>query len=347
MIDFLSLPSRSFARVALVLMACGVTVGTSIGVQSILSKGRAEVVPAPPTPDLPSELINNQDNSTPDVSPPDRSDNEPVVEGWPSLLYPSSSTPEPVLDNSAIEEMDAEGMDAEGMDADDDLPQSLAMMIRRIDRAASNENINGVMRFYSDDLQHSDGITQKEFKSMLIEFWDTYENLNYSTEVSDWQVTDTGFITTTLTTVTGQKNFGAQLLSFEAMLESRQVIRDRHIIEQEILAESSQIHLGQAPPTVNVNLPNTVRPGETFYFDAIVLEPIGDSLLMGTAFSDPVSLETYRTVPSLDVGVLGAGGLFKEGNAPSEPGQEWVSGLVFREDGITGVTQRLRIVGDR
>ena len=227
-----------------------------------------------------------------------------------------------------------------------DLPEALSMLVRRIDRAASNENISGVMRFYSDELQHSDGITANQLEAMLTEFWQAYDNLQYTTDVTDWQTTDTGFVTTTSTTVTGEKNFGSQRLTFEATLESRQVIRDRQIIEQEILAESSQIQLGQAPPTVQVNLPDMVKPGETFYFDAIVLEPIGDSLLMGTSFSDPVSLESYRTVPSLDVSVLGAGGLFKVGDASLEPGHEWVSGLVFREDGITGVTQRLRIVSN-
>ena len=302
------------------------TVGTSIGVQSMVFKGRADVVPAPTTP-------------TP-VMP------EPTVEGWPSLLNTPSPGATDALGDDDMIEMDREDTTATD-EATSGLPEGLAMMMQRIDRAASNENINGVMRFYSDDLQHSDGITTKELEAMLTEFWDAYDDLDYSTEVTDWQVTDAGFITTTITTVTGHKPFGTQRLTFQATVESSQVIRDRQIIEQDILAESSQIQLGRTPPTVQVNLPSTVGPGETFYFDAIVLEPIGDSLLMGTAFSDPVSPETYRTVPSLDVGVLGAGGLFKVGDASLEPGQEWVSGLLFREDGITGITQRLRIVRDR
>ena len=333
MMDFSSLPSRPFARAALALLVGSITVGTSIGTQSMVLKGRADVVPA---------------QATPDPAVPEAEVTEPtVVEEWPSLLNSSPSSAEESLEEAGAAEIDAGG----GTIADEErmnrLPEELAMMVQRIDRAASNENINGVMRFYSDDLQHSDGITAKDLEAMLTEFWEIYDSLNYSTEVMNWQATDAGFITTTITTVTGQKAFGSQPLTFEATVESRQVIRDRQIIEQDILAESSQIQLGQTPPTVQVSLPATVAPGETFYFDAIVLEPIGNSLLMGTAFSDPVSLETYRTVPSLDVNVLGAGGLFKVSDASLEPSQEWVSGLLFREDGITGVTQRLRIVSDR
>ncbi|MEM9220129.1 MAG: nuclear transport factor 2 family protein [Cyanobacteria bacterium P01_F01_bin.150] len=286
--------------------------------QSVMSKGRADVVPAP-LPSQTSEPI-PQDSSTPDpLIPSIRTQEESPLSG------PSSQ-------DSAVEV--------------NPVPEALTMMLQQIDQAASNENLDGVMRFYSRNLQHSDGISTRELKAMLTEFWSTYENLNYSTEVTDWQTTDTGFVTTTVTTVTGQTDYGSRPLSFEAMVESRQVILDLQIVEQEVLEESSQISLGQSPPTVEVNLPGTVRPGETFYFDAIVIEPIGRSLLMGTAFSDPVSLDTYRTVPSLDVGILEAGGLFKEGSAPSKPGQEWVSGLVFREDGVTGVTQRLRIIND-
>lgn len=361
MFDFSPLPSRSISHSLLTLLVGGITIGASVGLQSGLLRGQAAIVLLPLNQAHTSEL-GSQDNGLSNADSPDigrlavgplaqSSDNEPAVDGWPSLLNPPSSTSvdsdSEVVDGMSIDDLEMEEGATEAMSGSEGLPEPLARMVRRIDRAASNENMNGVMRFYSDDLQHSDGITAKDFEAMLTDFWETYDNLNYATEVTDWQETDTGFITTTVTTVTGQTNYNALPLSFESTVESRQVIRDRQIIEQDILAESSQIHFGQMPPTLNVNLPSTVRPGETFYFDVIVLEPIGESLLMGTAFSEPVSLETFRTVPLLDMNGLGAGGLFKVGDAPLAPGQEWVTGLVVREDGITGVTQRLRIVGDR
>lgn len=340
------------SRSVLALLASGLAVGSSLSLKAVATDvgSRASIMPSAelasplglqtPATDAAAEVIAadtiNAETINTEIITTEYIAQD--VEGWPSLLNP---LPSPSEEESALDE--AVDVPTEFLEADN-IPPSIASMVRRIDRAASNENLDVVMGFYSDELDHSDGLDVKALKAMLKEFWDTYDNLNYSTQITDWAETDAGFTTTTVTTITGQADFSSQPLILEATLESQQVIRDRQIIEQTILAESSQIQLGQNPPSVDVNLPDVVGIGQTFFFDAVVMEPIGESLLMGTAFSDPVSLDTYRTVPALDVGVLGAGGLFKMGDASLSPGQEWVSGLIFREDGITGVSQRLRVV---
>lgn len=335
------------SRFVFTLLASGLAVGSSLGLQAmafdVTSAGVTSVggTSKAPTEKLPAELPSPIGEPPTLLAETGDAGNVQIaqeIEGWPSLLnpLPSTSEAESTLDEAV--DVLTEPTEAEN------IPSSIASMVRRIDRAASNENLDVVMGFYSDDLQHSDGLEKKDLKAMLREFWDTYDNLTYSTQITDWEETDTGFTTTTVTTITGQADFSSQPLTLEATLESQQMIRDRQITEQTVLEESSQIQLGQNPPSIDVNLPDVVGIGQTFFFDAIVMEPIGESLLMGTAFSDPVSIDTYRTVPALDVGVLGAGGLFKMGDASLSPGQEWVSGLIFREDGITGVSQRLRVV---
>ncbi|NER00022.1 MAG: nuclear transport factor 2 family protein [Cyanothece sp. SIO2G6] len=223
-------------------------------------------------------------------------------------------------------------------------PSELMMMLQQIDQAASDEELATVMEFYSDEIQHGDGLTWDELRSMLANFWVVYDNLDYSTQLTEWEATETGFVTTTVTEITGEHAFGSDIVRLESTLESRQQMQNGQIVEQEILAERSQIQLGETPPTVNVRLPEAIAIGQPFFFDAIVLEPIGESLLMGTAYTDTVALDTYTRVPAIELNVLDAGGLFKQGEASLTPSQEWISGLVIREDGLTGVTQRLRVV---
>ncbi|MGK7890014.1 MAG: nuclear transport factor 2 family protein, partial [Leptolyngbyaceae cyanobacterium] len=220
----------------------------------------------------------------------------------------------------------------------------LIMMLDQIDQAASNEQLATVMGFYSNNIQHGDGLTWDQLRSMLANFWAVYNNLNYTTQLTEWEATDAGFMTTTVTEITGEYPFGSNTVRLEATLKSRQQVQEGQIVEQEILAERSQIQLGETPPTITVQLPEAIAIGQPFFFDAIVLEPIGESLLMGTAYTDTVALDTYTRVPAIELNVLEAGGLFKQGAAPLTPSQEWVSGLVIREDGFTGVSQRLRVV---
>ena len=325
----------------------GIVLGTSIGVQAWVSKGLAKALHPSPV-SLSTEMGINlaQAPSEPSAEPGSvsPSDAEVLPDGdRPVTVEPSAST---------------EGQDAVSPDillnptpsaSDAPLhvgnpPARLVNILRRIDRAASNENLPVVMNFFSPDLQHSDGLTTQELEGMLTAFWAIHDDLSYSTQITDWERTESGFTTTTITTIMGQQSFGSEPLMLTATIESRQRIENRQIVEQEILSEQSQVQSGDTPPTVEVNLSDAVTIGQPFFFDAIVLEPIGESLLMGSAFSHPVSLENYTTVPMLDLEILGAGGLFKVGKASLSPGQEWISGVIIREDGITGVTQRLHVV---
>ena len=95
MIDFPSFPARSFARTALALLVGSITVGGSIGVQSMVLKGQAQVVPAETTPDPGA--------SDPEVKEPT------VVDEWPSLLH----SPFPDVAEEAIEEAGTAEMDVE------------------------------------------------------------------------------------------------------------------------------------------------------------------------------------------------------------------------------------------
>ena len=46
----------------------------------------------------------------------------------------------------------------------------------------------------------------------------------------------------------------------------------------------------------------------------------------------------------MDLELLTSGGLFKVGRAPSTPGNQWISAVISRSDGMTMMTQRLQVV---
>ncbi|MGF1498860.1 MAG: nuclear transport factor 2 family protein [Elainellaceae cyanobacterium] len=223
-------------------------------------------------------------------------------------------------------------------------PPEVLEAIANLDAAASQENLEGVLEFYSPDLVHADGLTYSTLEEALTAFWEKYSELSYQTELTAWEETEDGYITETTTTVTGVQPLGNRILALTSTLSSRQRLVEQQIVEQEVLAEESRFTLGENPPSVDVNLPEEVGIGQQFYFDAIVLEPLGDRILLGAALEEPINPEGYVVDAPVELDLLSAGGLFKVGRAPATPGSRWVSAVIIREDGITAVTQRFQVV---
>ena len=225
----------------------------------------------------------------------------------------------------------------------DTAPPELKNAITQIDAAANNRNVEEVMQFYDTDFRNSDGLSHNSLQQALTQFWKRYPQLNYRTELQNWERDDKGIIAETVTYITGAPaNVGEMKL--ESTLRSRQRFENQKIVEQEILAERSKLTSGVNPPTVEVNLPEQVRIGQQYNFDAIVLEPLGNQLLLGTAMEEGVSIERYTNPTDFELELLPAGGIFKMGKAPLEEEQRWISAILIRGDGITMVTQRLQFV---
>ena len=51
--------------------------------------------------------------------------------------------------------------------------------------------------------------------------------------------------------------------------------------------------------------------------------------------------------PSMELGALGGGGLFKTVQAPQSPGSQTWAVLLVHPDGIVSATKRVRVVSDR
>ncbi len=227
----------------------------------------------------------------------------------------------------------------------DTAPTALKDTLEEIESAASRQDINAVIRYYSPDYMSNDGMNRSQLETGLANFWGSSSRLNYETELLSWESEGNDYIAETLTTITGMQQTAGRPMQIETKTRSRQRFQNNQIVSQDILSESTTLKSGINPPNVKVNLPDTVRIGQAFGFDAIVQEPLGNDLLLGAVSEQQVSNQFFSSPSSeLDFDLLQAGGLFKTGRASLRPENRWLSAVLVRSDGMTIVTQRLQIV---
>lgn len=225
----------------------------------------------------------------------------------------------------------------------DTAPPELNATLSAIEQAANNEDLDQILGYYSPSYRNSDDLGRDRLAEALQRFWENYDNVTYRTELQSWEQQGDRAIAETITYITGTQTRENQQATLEATVRSRQVLQNNQIVDQEILAEESRVFWGNNPPEVQVNLPETVRPGQDYYFDAIVTQPLGNDLLLGTALEQKVNGDRYFEANELEFDLLQAGGLFKQGTAPDAEEDIWLSAVIVRNDGVMTVTRRLRV----
>ncbi|MGB3756181.1 MAG: nuclear transport factor 2 family protein [Rivularia sp. (in: cyanobacteria)] len=224
-------------------------------------------------------------------------------------------------------------------------PPQLNTLLTQIDAAANRRNIKGVMDFYSPRFVHGDGLTRSSMEQAVTSLWKNYPTLRYSTKLESWKTQGNSIIADTVTNIVGLPSANNNKLAMNATIKSRQRIVDGKIIRQDILSERTQLTSGVNPPKVDINLPEKLKAGQRYYFDAIVNEPLGDSFLLGAALDETVKPGKYLNPTPVNLELLSAGGIFKVGRAPTTPGNQWISAVLVRGNGMTMITQRVPVVG--
>lgn len=224
-------------------------------------------------------------------------------------------------------------------------PAQLKTLLTQIDASANRADVKGVMNFYSPSFVHGDGLNRSSMEQALTSLWKRYPSLKYTTKLQSWSTQGNSIIADTVTSIVGLPAANNNQLGMNATIKSRQRIVDGKIIRQDILSERTQLTNGVNPPKVDINLPEQLKVGENYYFDAIVNEPLGDDFLLGTALNEAVEPGKYLKPTSVDLELLTAGGIFKQGRAPAKPGNQWISAVLVRGNGITMITQRVPVVG--
>lgn len=229
-------------------------------------------------------------------------------------------------------------------DSAETAPPELKALIEQIDAAANRQDLRRVMQFYSRRFTHSDGLTYNTLEKALRELWERYPNIRYRTEILSWEEDGNEIVVETATEIVGVETIADRELALTATVRSRQRYQDEQLVRQDILTENTQVVSGQNPPEITVNLPEEVGIGQRFGFDAIVEKPLGDDLLLGGAWEEPITADTYFTPTNMRLEPLSAGGVFKVGQAPGVPQNSWVSAILIRHDGIAMITRRLRAI---
>lgn len=223
-------------------------------------------------------------------------------------------------------------------------PPELKNTLAQIDAAANSHNVQAVMQFYGANFSNSDGLNRAGMEKTLTQLWQRYPQLRYRTELKSWQNQGNGIVAETVTNITGTQPVDGRNWSFNATILSKQRFENQKIVNQEILNERTQLTSGEKPPSVDFKLPAQVGTGQEFNFDVVVKEPLKDDLLVGTALLEQISPDKYLNSPKIQLEPLNAGGIFKVGRAPNDPGKYWISAVLVRSDGITIVSQRLPVI---
>ncbi|MEB3340849.1 nuclear transport factor 2 family protein [Okeania sp.] len=224
-------------------------------------------------------------------------------------------------------------------------PKKLTELLQEIDRAASGQNLENVINFYSNDFTNSDGLNRESLAKALANFWRLYKSVKYQTKVQSWENDGNTIVAETITYITGVQKIKNRDFTLKSTITSKQRYENGKIVEQEILAEENQITTGEKPPNVNINLPAEVKPGEKYNFDAVVQEPLGEEIILGAALVEPINENSYNFEPTdFTLELLSSGGLFKIGEAPENSEDKWLSAVLMRKGGISISTYRLRVI---
>jgi hypothetical protein len=244
--------------------------------------------------------------------------------GWAGVLSPAVQASTPLVAQAA--------------------PAEVQRVVDGIAAAASDRNLDAVMAFYSPAFTSDSGFDYAQLQATLETLWQQYPDITYAVELLSWQAAGPDSYTVeTRTMATGTRDLGDRSLTLSADITSRQRIEGGQVAYQEILSETSRLATGSNPPTLQVQLPSTVSPGQRYSFDTIVLEPLESRTLMGVAVEEGVTSADFFEPRPVVFDILSSGGLYKVGTAPDQPDSRWVSTVVIREDGMVVETRRLRV----
>jgi hypothetical protein len=223
-------------------------------------------------------------------------------------------------------------------------PTALKTLLSNIDAAANGRKLPELARYYSPNFTTSDGLSKTAWQQALGQFWQSYSNLKYTTTLQNWQGTGNSYTADTTTKIAGTQQLNGRTLNLQATIQSRQKIVGGQIVQQQILQERTQVSSGTKPPTIELNLPDKLQTNAEYNLDAIVSEPLGEDVLMGTVLEQPVSDRVYGKPANYKLELLAAGGLFKVARAPGKSGDYWFSTIFIRPAGMTTLTQRVHVV---
>jgi len=224
-------------------------------------------------------------------------------------------------------------------------PPAVTQSLTQINAAANRQDLDGVMAFYDPEFAHRDGLNVETLATTLTQLWSRYPTLAYDTTLLNWdREVGESWVTETQTKITGVQSLGGRDFTLVANLRSRQRWENGLMVYQETLSEQNQLTTGEAPPAVTFKLPEQVKTGGDYSLDAIVEEPLGQDILLGSLEREPVQASQFLAAVPVKLEPLRAGGIFRLGRASDLQEQDWISTVFIRQGGVRITTQRLQTV---
>jgi hypothetical protein len=222
-------------------------------------------------------------------------------------------------------------------------PQELTAIVKGLETAANNKNIQDVMAYYSPKFMNNDGLSYDSVAKAIAKMWQNYDRLTYTTKIQSWSKEGDRLVAETVTEISGVQQDKGRTVNLNSQMRSRQNFQDGKLISQEILSEETKLTSGDNPPQVQVSVPETIGIGEKYNFDVIVTEPLEDGVLLGAAREERTGTNGYLNPTALDLEPLSSGGIYKVVTAPLIADNNWLSAILVRGDGITLVNRRVRV----
>ncbi len=124
-------------------------------------------------------------------------------------------------------------------------------------------------------------------------------------------------------------------------------IKDRKIINNEIINSYSILTSKKNNLPISIAIPNTVLTGTRYDLDIIFDEPIQNSIIAGGIINlTNQQIHSYKH-PKIELSPLQGGGLFKSVQAPLKPGMQHWAALLAHPDGLISVTKSVKIVSNK
>ena len=270
-----------------------------------------------------------------------------AVAGLASLLPLISM---PVLAQTT-ELLVAESAGLETAEAAEAVPAALQGALDLALDAANDRDLEALLDLYAPDFEHQDKLSLEDVEAAIVYLWERHPELNYAATIVDWTATEDGYEAEIVTDIEGTQDAFARTFALRGTNTVRNVYvtdpDDSDLLllsKQTVLAETSTLTSGDAPPDVTISIPAIVSVGSVFDVEAVVNEPLGDRLLLGTALEEPISAESYLDSPPLPLQPLQAGGIFRRADAPIRPGSEWISVMLVSDGGVLIEGRRLNVV---
>ncbi len=152
---------------------------------------------------------------------------------------------------------------------------------------------------------------------------------------------------TTQIKVVGSRKEGSHTYAFEAVQLLALSSDGARINSQRVIKEQSLLHSAGVLLPVSLLIPDAVLTGQRYDVDVVFDDPLDGAVLAGGLSALTDSQANTLASPSLQLGALGGGGLFKTVQAPLTPGDQTWAVLLVHPKGIVTATKRVRVVADQ